>query len=103
MRGGIAGPCSAAHQRFVIEMFPTGRDGAYELAAYGLVFAPPAGFILLTTLIYLGSPDPWLAVERRRNLAIPPSERCIPAPRKVNIAYFSPCYLCIAVYVFAVR
>jgi MFS family permease len=43
---------------FVIGMFPTGPDGAYELAAYRLVFALQAGFILLTTLVYLGSRDP---------------------------------------------
>jgi hypothetical protein len=39
-------------------MFPTGPDGAYELAAYRLVFALQAGFILLTTLVYFGSRDP---------------------------------------------
>ena len=43
---------------FVIGMFPTGPDGAYELVAYRLVFALQAGFILLTTLVYLGSCDP---------------------------------------------
>jgi MFS family permease len=43
---------------FVIGMFPTGPDGAYALAAYRLVFALQAGFILLTTLVYLGSCDP---------------------------------------------
>src|SRR5262245_37773507 len=47
---------------FVIGMFPTGPDGAYELAAYRLVFALQAvlqvGFILLTTLVYFGSRDP---------------------------------------------
>jgi MFS family permease len=43
---------------FVIGMFPTGPNGAYELAAYRLVFALQAGFILLTTLVYLGSCDP---------------------------------------------
>ena len=43
---------------FVIGMFPTGPNGAYELAAYRLVFALQAGFILLTTLVYLGSRDP---------------------------------------------
>jgi hypothetical protein len=43
---------------FVMGMFPTGPDGAYELAAYRLVFALQAGFILLTTLVYLGSRDP---------------------------------------------
>src|SRR5262245_57644435 len=43
---------------FVIGMFPTGPDGAYELAAYRLVFALQAGFILLTTVVYLGSRDP---------------------------------------------
>ena len=39
-------------------MFPTGPDGAYQLAAYRLVFGLRAGFILLTTLVYLGSHDP---------------------------------------------
>src|SRR5262249_46265771 len=49
---------------FVIGMFPTGPDGAYELAAYRLVFALQAGFILqggfilLDTLVYFGSRDP---------------------------------------------
>ncbi len=43
---------------FVIGMFPTGPDGAYELVAYRLVFGLQAGFILLTTLVYLGSRDP---------------------------------------------
>ena len=43
---------------FVIGMFPTGPDGAYELVAYRLVFALQAGFIVLTTLVYLGSCDP---------------------------------------------
>jgi hypothetical protein len=84
-------------------MFPAGPHGAYGLAAYGLAFGLLAGFILLTTLVYLGSHDLWSVAGRQRDLAIPPSERCIPAPRRVNIAYFSPCYLCIAVYVFAVR
>jgi hypothetical protein len=103
MRGRIAGPCSAGHQRFVIETFPTGPDGGYELAASRLVFGLQAGFILLTTLVYLGSPDPWSAAGWQRNLAILPGERSIHAPRRVNMAYFSSCYLCIAVYVFAVR
>ncbi len=43
---------------FVIGMFPTGPDGAYELVAYRLVFGLQAGFILLTTLVYFGSRDP---------------------------------------------
>jgi hypothetical protein len=80
MRGRIADACSAGHQRFVIEMFPTGPDGAYELAPYRLVFGLPAGFILLTTLVYLGSPDPWSAAARQHNLAILPSERSVHAP-----------------------
>ena len=84
-------------------MFPTGRDGPYEPLPYRLAFGSQAGFILLTTLVYLGSPDPWSAAGRQRNLAIPPSERSIHAPKRVNMAYFSSCYLCIAVYVFAVR
>src|SRR5215813_8345387 len=57
---------------FVIGMFPTGPDGAYELAAYRLVFALH-------------------------------NKRAPMLPERVNIAYFSPCYLCVAVYVFAVR
>jgi MFS family permease len=43
---------------FVIGLFPTGPDGAYELSAYRLVFGLQAGFILLTTFIYFGSRDP---------------------------------------------
>jgi nitrate/nitrite transporter NarK len=43
---------------FVIELFPTAPDGAYALAAYRLVFALQAGFILLAGLIYLGSSEP---------------------------------------------
>src|SRR6266699_2243139 len=43
---------------FVIGMFPTGPDGAYELVAYRLVFGLQAGFILLTTFVYFGSRDP---------------------------------------------
>ncbi len=43
---------------FVIGLFPTGPDGAYDLAAYRLVFGLQAAFILLALLIYLGSHDP---------------------------------------------
>ena len=43
---------------FVIEMFLTGPDGAYEFAAHRLVFGLQTGFILLTTLVYFGSPIP---------------------------------------------
>ena len=43
---------------FVIGLFPTGPDGAYELIAYRLVFGLQAGFILLTSLVYFGSRDP---------------------------------------------
>ncbi len=38
----------------LIELFPTGPDGAYALDAYRLVFGLQAGFILLATLVYLG-------------------------------------------------
>ena len=43
---------------FVIGLFPTGPDGAYDLAAYRLVFGLQAGFILLACLVYFGSHDP---------------------------------------------
>ena len=43
---------------FVIGLFPTRPDGAYDLAAYRLVFGLQAAFILLALLIYLGSHDP---------------------------------------------
>jgi MFS family permease len=43
---------------FVIELFPTASDGAYELAAYQAVFALQAAFILLACLVYSGSRDP---------------------------------------------
>ncbi|MGA7486521.1 MAG: MFS transporter [Xanthobacteraceae bacterium] len=43
---------------FVIGLFPTGPGGAYELAAYQLVFALQAAFILLACLVYFGSSDP---------------------------------------------
>jgi MFS family permease len=43
---------------FVIGLFPTGPDRAYELVAYRLVFGLQAGFILLTSLVYFGSRDP---------------------------------------------
>jgi len=64
---------------FAIEVFPTGPNGAYEFAAHRLVFGLQTGFILLTTLVYLGSPDPWSAAGRQRNLAILPSERSMHA------------------------
>src|SRR5262245_18699201 len=43
---------------FVIELFPTASDGAYELAAYRLVFALQASFILLACLVYFRSREP---------------------------------------------
>jgi MFS family permease len=43
---------------FVIELFPTGPDGAYALDAYRLVLGLQAGFILLACLAYFGSRDP---------------------------------------------
>jgi MFS family permease len=43
---------------FVIELFPTASDGGYELAAYRVVFALQAAFILLACLVYFGSRDP---------------------------------------------
>lgn len=43
---------------FVIELFPTASDGAYELAAYQAVFALQTAFILLACLVYSGSRDP---------------------------------------------
>jgi MFS family permease len=43
---------------FVIGLFPTAPDGAYPLDAYRLVFGLQAAFILLGSLIYLGSRDP---------------------------------------------
>jgi MFS family permease len=43
---------------FVIGLFPTAPDGGYALAAYGLVFALQAAFILLACLIYSGANDP---------------------------------------------
>jgi MFS family permease len=42
----------------LIELFPTGPDGAYALDAYRLVFGLQAGFILLATLVYLGVREP---------------------------------------------
>ncbi len=42
----------------VIDMFPTTADGAYDLAAYRLVFALQAGVIVLACLVYFGSRDP---------------------------------------------
>ena len=47
---------------YVIELFPTAPDGAYELDAYRVVFALQAAFILLACLVYFGSRDP---MERR--------------------------------------
>src|SRR5262245_35884199 len=43
---------------FVIELFPAASDGPYALAAYRLVFALQAGFILLACLVYFGSREP---------------------------------------------
>ena len=43
---------------FVIELFPTAADGAYDLAAYRVVFALQVGFILLACLVYFGSREP---------------------------------------------
>jgi MFS family permease len=43
---------------FVIGLFPTAPDGAYPLDAYRLVFGLQAAFILLGSLVYLGSRDP---------------------------------------------
>jgi MFS family permease len=43
---------------FLIGLFPTGPDGAYDLAAYRLMFGLQAAFILLASLIYFGSRDP---------------------------------------------
>ena len=42
----------------MIELFPTASDGAYALAAYRLVFALQASFILLACLVYFGSGEP---------------------------------------------
>ncbi len=58
---------------FVIGLFPTTADGAYDLAAYRLVFGLQAAFILLACLFYFGSRDPMDA----------PASRCAssPAPR----------------------
>jgi MFS family permease len=50
---------------FVIGSFPTGPDGAYALDAYRLVFALQAGFILLASVVYLGSRDPMTGVAQR--------------------------------------
>jgi len=51
---------------FVIGLFPTTPDGAYDLAAYRLVFGLQAAFILLACLFYFGSRDP---MEKRASSA----------------------------------
>src|SRR5262249_29474817 len=79
MRGRIAGQCSAGHQRLCdrnVSHRARRRLRACCLRPGGL----PASFILLIILVYLGSPDPWSVAGRLRDLDIPPSERCIPAP-----------------------
>jgi MFS family permease len=43
---------------FVIGLFPTAPDGAYELDAYRAVFALQALFIVLASLAYFGARDP---------------------------------------------
>ena len=43
---------------FVIGLFPAAPDGAYELAAYRVVFALQALFIVLASLAYFGARDP---------------------------------------------
>jgi MFS family permease len=43
---------------YVIGFFPPAADGAYELAAYRLVFGLQALFILLACLAYFGARDP---------------------------------------------
>jgi hypothetical protein len=43
---------------FVIGLFPTAPDGAYELAAYRVVFALQALFIILASLAYFRARDP---------------------------------------------
>src|SRR5215471_20759616 len=65
MRGRIAGPCSAGHQRLCdrnVSHRARRRLRACCLLPGGL----PTSFILLITLVYLGSPDPWSAVRRQR-------------------------------------
>jgi MFS family permease len=54
----------------LIELFPTGPDGAYALDAYRLVFGLQAAFILLATLAYLGVREP----------AVSPPVKGSPAP-----------------------
>ena len=44
---------------FVIELFPLGGDGSYDLAAYRLVFGLQAVFILLALLVYFPARDPF--------------------------------------------
>src|SRR5262249_59668779 len=57
----------------------------------------PACFILLTTLVYLGLPDPWSAVGRQRNLGILASERSAPQKGKHGLLFlllFVHCGVC---------
>ena len=56
---------------FVIELFPTGPDGAYALDAYRLVFGLQAGFILLGCIGLFG---------RRATRAVEPAAKGSPAP-----------------------
>ena len=51
---------------FVIGLFPTAPDGAYDLAAYRLVFGLQAIFILLACLVYFGSRDPMEGARKAR-------------------------------------
>jgi MFS family permease len=55
---------------FVIGLFPTAPDGAYELAAYRVVFALQALFIVLASLAYFGARDPLQQRPRGRQSAL---------------------------------
>jgi MFS family permease len=61
---------SQAVSGFVIELFPTASDGSYELAAYRVVFALQAVFILLACLVYFGSRDPMQGRSSERKSAV---------------------------------
>jgi MFS family permease len=61
---------SQAVSGFVIELFPTASDGSYELAAYRVVFALQAVFILLACLVYFGSRDPMQGRSGERKSAV---------------------------------